>query len=457
MAEFKISGLSWEFHVKDSFTLKIDDKFGTVLSVANSALDRYTFADTSQFISSDSAFSIAKGFLNLIGKNPNNWILSSVNKNLDKPKELGKVKSYIFRKKTIIDSTAYQMISIENFLKIKNDRFYLYFITIQRYEYDTLENRYKSRLIKTTDTSAFDYIKAYILTKNFLLPAIIVLFCVLLLTGLFIYPLFFFKNVKIDWLNLSIVSLIISLLSSVLIYLLDFDIGKVINFLIALANFPGHAIQAFLILLSGSIAAYKNHMPAFPKIWSPQFWREKNIISSIYTGYLGALACIGISVFISSIFHKIGVDINDEFTTIIISCIKNPFLGIPIFSLNAAIFEEIIFRFFLFNTLKKLLKSNWITIILSILIWAVFHDLGAISFKTLILIGYGFIFTYAMLHAGIIAAIIAHFVIDIIALLIFFIPIYGINISLGILPMILLPIAIWYLAKLLPAKKEIVA
>jgi membrane protease YdiL (CAAX protease family) len=143
---------------------------------------------------------------------------------------------------------------------------------------------------------------------------------------------------------------------------------------------------------------------------------NRSVTASILLGYLLFLILLGFQAEIFYLGQKY-CGVWKEWTKLTqFSSAYLPFLSAFIIGANASLIEEVIFRLFGINLLKRHLKKTILAVLLTALVWGFGHSGYAIFpfwFRGIEVTLMGFIFGYMFIYYGIITVIVGHYLFDV--------------------------------------------
>jgi membrane protease YdiL (CAAX protease family) len=143
---------------------------------------------------------------------------------------------------------------------------------------------------------------------------------------------------------------------------------------------------------------------------------NRSVTASILLGYLLFLILLGFQAAIFYLGQKY-CGVWKEWTSLTqFSSAYLPFLGAFIIGANASLIEEVIFRLFAINLIKRHLKKTILAVLLTALVWGFGHSGYAIFpfwFRGIEVTLIGLIFGYMFIYYGIIAVIVGHYLFDV--------------------------------------------
>jgi len=129
-------------------------------------------------------------------------------------------------------------------------------------------------------------------------------------------------------------------------------------------------------------------------------------------GYVAGFGLLGLSIFATAVYSRLNLGVGESFYVTKLANAFSPVISPLFMALSAALSEEAMFRFFTMNSLFKLMRKVWVAVVLSALIWAVFHTFGRLTPQTFLFFLDGVILALTLYYYGFFAAVIAHFSLD---------------------------------------------
>jgi membrane protease YdiL (CAAX protease family) len=143
---------------------------------------------------------------------------------------------------------------------------------------------------------------------------------------------------------------------------------------------------------------------------------NRGVAVSIILGYLLFLVLLGFQAGIFYLGQKY-CGVWKEWTKLThFSSAYLPFLSAFILGANASLIEEVIFRLFAINLLRRRLKKTILVVLLTALVWGFGHSGYAIFpfwFRAIEVTLMGFIFGYMFVYYGLIAVVVGHYLFDV--------------------------------------------
>jgi len=129
-------------------------------------------------------------------------------------------------------------------------------------------------------------------------------------------------------------------------------------------------------------------------------------------GYVAGFGLLGLSIFATAVYSRLNLGVGESFYVTKLANAFSPVIFPLFMALSVALSEEAMFRFFTMNSLFKLMRKVWVAVVLSALIWAVFHTFGRLTPQTFLFFLDGVILALTLYYYGFFAAVIAHFALD---------------------------------------------
>ena len=139
---------------------------------------------------------------------------------------------------------------------------------------------------------------------------------------------------------------------------------------------------------------------------------SKFISPNAIKGYVAGFGLFGLSIFATAVYSRLNLGVGESFYVTKLANAFSPVVFSFFMALSAALSEEAMFRFFTMNSLFKLMRKVWVAVVLSALIWAVFHTFGSLTPQTFLFFLDGVILALTLYYYGFFAAVIAHFSLD---------------------------------------------
>jgi membrane protease YdiL (CAAX protease family) len=143
-------------------------------------------------------------------------------------------------------------------------------------------------------------------------------------------------------------------------------------------------------------------------------WKKvtaKTVFSGIGLG-LVAFILFGIS---NVVIQAIGLELNQEVGELFAS---QPFLVLMLISLRAAVVEEVLYRGYAFERINELTKSKWIAALVPVIIFMLMHLSWGVGHLLFVFFAGGLFMLVYISKRNLGLVMIAHFVTDVIAMLI---------------------------------------